>query len=212
MGGCIAAHLAINLRDECDALMLFAPMLSVEKTKKENKNLLKVSAFLDKFIPTAQLGKKSANPDPDLDAEFAADPDTYKEQIRVRFGLQSIRGVDECLEHAHQISCPLFIMHSPVDITCDPEGSATLMQLVSSTDKTLCEPKKKDMNHAIMVERGNQEVHSRTCEWLTSCAKKAARPAPQSPKASKASKALPPAPPPQSYAMAAASPPTPPSA
>lgn len=169
LGGGIGAHLAIRLGNKCSSCILAAPMLSLEENKKKNKNVLMVLSALNYVVPWLPVGSKVINPYyPQMSEEFQQDELTYSGMIRVRVGVELLKAVDHVEEKAHEIVCPLLLLHSERDTLCEPRGSKMLFNKAKSSIKQLeMFPQSDDLWHAILSEPECAKVFQKITQFIT---------------------------------------------
>ena len=76
-----------------------------------------------------------------------------------------VNAANRGLRRASEITLPIFVMHGGGDLLASPDGSETLYERVSSSDKTL---KVYDgLYHEIFLEEEKYEVFADIENWLT---------------------------------------------
>jgi fermentation-respiration switch protein FrsA (DUF1100 family) len=75
--------------------------------------------------------------DPNVSAEFEADPMGYHGKLRIATGLAILTGILDANERFDELTMPLKIFHGTKDRVTSPAGSQKLYQEASSKDKDL---------------------------------------------------------------------------
>lgn len=170
MGGCIVSHVAEQLSEDLDGLILAAPMLRLERIKRKpaNKVLLPFSACISACWPSLPVGSKSKNPfHPDIGAEHDADPLNYDGRVRARMATEFFWAVDKAIEDAHKVSCPHLVIHSEEDTMTDPEGSQMFYDgTPSGANKKLAWVTHLGFWHGLSKEPQHEKIAELIVEWL----------------------------------------------
>ena len=84
----------------------------------------------------------------------------------MRIGVEFIRASDEALAKAPEVKCPLLLLHSPDDVTCEFSGSEQFYAACGAEDKTLVSEPFRGMWHAVIVEPGKEKAFAEMTSWL----------------------------------------------
>mmetsp|Transcript_3605 Transcript_3605/g.4162 ORF Transcript_3605/g.4162 Transcript_3605/m.4162 type:complete len:237 (-) Transcript_3605:189-899(-) len=169
LGGCVSTHAAIKLGKECPGVILFAPMLSLEENKKNNRLVLALLPIVNWIMPWLQVGTPAENPHyPEMKEKFHEHELSYSGLLRARLGVEFLKAVDEARENAHKIECPALFLHSKRDTMCEPDGSVYVHERISSEKKKLVlfSADEDDLWHALTVEPDNHKVFAHVAEFL----------------------------------------------
>ena len=191
MGGATACRMAC--REKFDGMLLYAPMLSLEKVKEKelgicglrNKHLMPLVGCLSSCCPMGLVAKTEKNIiHPESQVEFDSDPYNFNEsngskscaRNRTSFEFTSICddfGRDGSPRSLRTVGLPFIVYHSEKDGFTDPEGSAMLYNMSNSADKTykrIGVGLDLDLNiwHALSVEPGREVILADALAWLES--------------------------------------------
>ncbi|KAI8465248.1 MAG: Alpha/Beta hydrolase protein [Monoraphidium minutum] len=167
LGGCIALHASIRQPSLFRGLVLLAPMLSLERVKRQGANrvLAPISLVLSALVPTLPIVATPKNCKyPDLQSDWDADPVTYHYPTRVRIAAQLLAACDWLGPRMRGVAAPLLVFHSENDTMTDPDGSKLLLSRAAAPDKTLrlC----NTFWHIISKEPGNEVVLKEALAWM----------------------------------------------
>ncbi|CBQ67469.1 conserved hypothetical protein [Sporisorium reilianum SRZ2] len=122
-------------RPSLSGVAVAAPMITISSQSRPNKALEYLAHVLRFFagrLPLAAAIKGNVSDDPKVEAEFNADPLTYKGKVRISTGLAILDGIDDLAAKAHLITCPLTIHHGANDRVTDPNGSKQFFDKVGT--------------------------------------------------------------------------------
>lgn len=185
MGGGTCVRISQERPDMFSGMVLFSPMLSLERVKQKsiflcikNKHLESIAKCVSWFMPTAPIGAPPTNVEfPLVQQEIENDPITYTDGVRSRTGEQFIAFADALDEKSsptafETVSVDFAVFHSPIDIFTDPEGSAKLICRAASKNKRLfevgagCEIDAPNMVHGLATENGHEKVTQAAVKWI----------------------------------------------
>lgn len=165
MGGLIAANFLPRRQAEFAGAVLSGA--SVKAVEDPSPLLRMIGRMLSKFAPKAGLIPLDPNlvsRDPEVVADYIADPLVYNGKISARLGTEMVDAMTYALENAASISIPLLILHGGADGLTAPEGSVLLNDRAASSDKTL---KIYDgFYHEIFNDPGKEDVIAGMIGWL----------------------------------------------
>lgn len=165
MGGTIITLLAIERRPAVDGLILSAPLLKMPNHLFRTLRYLAI--FVSRLIPrlrVASLGSRYISRDPQVVAEFEADPLVFHGRFPVRTGAEILRGLGRVRRRMEDVDLPLLILHGTGDMVTDPEGSRQLHARARSQDKTL--RLYEGLYHDLFHEPEKQKVLDDVLEWI----------------------------------------------
>lgn len=138
LGGCVAIKLASIYQFALSGIILSTPAMMIgRKIPKVVQDMARNIATVYPGMPVMKLDSQSISRNTDVVKEYNEDPLVY------HGGLQA--GMVLCLQQAgreaalvlDQITIPVWVGHGSFDKMYDPAGSALIMDLISSPDKTL---------------------------------------------------------------------------
>lgn len=166
MGGLIIASLAAVKEPNVRGLILSAP--AIELTDTLFPLLRRLAALASKLFPRLRLVKLSGSKlsrDPEVLAQFQADPLVFHGRVPVRTGYEIIRAAGAVLDHLESITVPLLVLHGTGDAVTTAEGSRRLVARAGSTDKTL--KLYEGLYHDLPREPEKEEIFADVVEWLS---------------------------------------------
>ena len=111
-----------------------------------------------------RLGMKRLSRDPQVVADFEADPLNFHGRFTVRIGAEILRAVRRITPRMEDVRVPLLILHASADAVADVEGSRELYARAGSADKGL---KIYDgLYHDLFHEPEKDRVVADVVEWL----------------------------------------------
>ncbi|MEM8487761.1 MAG: lysophospholipase [Bacteroidota bacterium] len=122
-----------------------------------------VSALAPK-LPTVTLNSSTISRDPEVVADYHADPLVYNGKIPARTAGELNRVFKYLQREVHNIKIPLLIMHGDADQLTNPQGSALLYNTAASSDKTL--KWWPGLYHEIFNEPEQQNVINYMQQWI----------------------------------------------
>lgn len=166
MGSLIS--LAFTLRYQKEIAGLVISGTPVNADANVSPLLVRVGYVLNRIAPRAPLmkmvGLETLSTDPQVAIDFAADPLTYKNNMRVGMGVQMNDTAKNVREHLPELKLPMFILHGEQDKLVNPSGSHLTYERAGSKDKTL--KIYPGMYHEIMNERDREVVIGDIVGWL----------------------------------------------
>ncbi|KAK7310055.1 hypothetical protein RJT34_07269 [Clitoria ternatea] len=174
MGGAVTLKIHLKEASSWDGMILVAPMCKIADDVLPSDAVMKVLTLLSKVMPKAKLF-----PNQDL-AELAfREPGKrklavynvicYKDNPRLKTGMELLRVTKEIESQVHKVSAPLLILHGAEDKVTDPLVSQFLYENASSKDKTL--KLYEDGYHCILEGEPDDRifaVHDDIVSWLDS--------------------------------------------
>ncbi len=165
MGGLIAANFLPSRQAEFAGAILSGA--SIKAVDDPSPLLLMVGRVLSKLAPKAgliPLDPTLVSRDPEVVADYIADPLVYNGKISARLGSEMIDAMSFALDNAAAVSIPLLILHGGADGLTAPEGSVLLNDRAASSDKTL---KIYDgFYHEIFNDPDKEDVIAGMIGWL----------------------------------------------
>ena len=165
MGGLIAARLLLNHQDKFQGAMLSgSAMQSPQEPPAWQVLIIKLVA---KFFPKAQmlaLDASAVSRDPAVVEKYMADPLVSKEKLSAKFLVSMTEAMKQCKDNAAKITLPLKIMHGSADVMTAPEGSQTLCDSVSSSDKQITIY--DGLFHEIFNEPEAETIFAEMVSWM----------------------------------------------
>jgi acylglycerol lipase len=165
MGGEIATWLIIERQPKIDGLILSAPALLVGG--KVFPILRHLATFFSGVFPRMRLrrmGTRFMSRDPQVVADFKADPFVFQGKFAVRTGAEILRVVKIIRRRMEEVRLPLLVMHGTGDVVTDPTGSRELYARAASTDKTL--HLYPGLYHEIFSEPEREQVIGDLIAWI----------------------------------------------
>ena len=133
MGGALAALAAAEAPERIDLCVLSGPPLKV--SEDISPFLQKVAGFLGTIVPRLPASKLDADRvsrDPEVVRAYEQDPLVYHGMVPARSGQQLLAIGGEVLPRAHEICCPILVLHGSDDALAVPAGSEELVAKVGS--------------------------------------------------------------------------------
>lgn len=180
LGGATAIRMAQLDPGMFRGVVLYSPMLSLERVKKEtivcgitNGALKPLVGFLNTVIPTVPIAKPAKNKmNPKAQEEMDNDPLVWHGNVRVTVAKSLSEVTDWFMEGGlAEMTVPFITLHSLKDTFTDPAGSDALMEMAKSSDKTFAKVGlgldiDVDMWHSLTSEPGHEQVSKHTVAWL----------------------------------------------
>jgi alpha-beta hydrolase superfamily lysophospholipase len=166
MGGLIALHTAHASQDNWSGLVLSGPGLVFDPAVDTplNRFLARVLSSIVPKLEVQALNTATLCTDTAVVRQYERDPLVYHGSLRVSFGAQTIKAVEEVHGWAKDLTLPLLIVHGEKDILCNPEGSRWLMGAVGSEDKTLT--LYPGLFHEIFMEAQGPSIAAEVAAWM----------------------------------------------
>ncbi len=168
MGGLISATYLLSRQSEFAAAVLSGP--AVKAAEEPSAFLKAISGFLARFFPklgVLELDPNGVSRDPDVVADYLADPLVYNGKMGARLAAEMLRNMTLVQQNAEQISLPLLMLHGEKDSLAAAEGSSFLDAHISSTDKML--KIYPELFHEIFNEPEKDQVLNDMTDWLDTC-------------------------------------------
>ncbi len=166
MGGVIAGLFAIGRPDVMKGLIMSAPALVVpEERFPLLRRLAPVVSVLFPRLRLIKLGGSMMSRDPEVVADFQADPLVFHGRMPTRTGHEILEAGKRLLGQAESLSVPFLILHGSGDIVTSHEGSREFCVRAGVNDESL---KLYDgVYHDLPREPEREQVFSDVAEWLT---------------------------------------------
>ena len=165
MGGTIAGLFAVQRPDAVAGLVLSAPALIVPDERFPFlRRLAAVGSVLFPRLRLARLGGSMMSSDPEVVAQFQADPLVFHGRMPTRTGYEILQAGKRLLRQSERLTVPLLILHGTADVVTSPDGSRQLHTRSESTDKTL---KLHDgLYHDLPREPKKAQIFADMAQWL----------------------------------------------
>ncbi len=138
LGGTIGVLLAIERRPALHGLLATGALL---KMPSHLFPILRhVAIVVSRILPGLRvvgLGASRMSRDPQVVADFRADPLNFRGRFPVRTGNEILGAVRRIQRQMQRIEIPLLLLHGTGDVVTDPDGSRQLYLRATSSDKTL---------------------------------------------------------------------------
>ena len=165
MGGLISAHLLLAEQAAYRGAMLSGPaFVAVDPAPAPVIWLGRLLRHLMPKLGMLALNAQEVSRDPEVVADYLADPLVYNGKITTALGVEILDAMDEALEQALSIRLPIYIAHGGADVMAGPEGSRLFHDALGSEDKTL--DFWPGLYHEIFHEPESEEVTARYLNWL----------------------------------------------
>lgn len=168
MGGLISATYLLSRQSEFAAAVLSGP--AVKAAEEPSAFLKAISGFLARSFPklgVLELDPNGVSRDPDVVADYLADPLVYNGKMGARLAAEMLRNMTLVQQNAEQISLPLLMLHGEKDSLAAAEGSSFLDAHISSIDKML--KIYPELFHEIFNEPEKDQVLNDMTDWLDTC-------------------------------------------
>jgi alpha-beta hydrolase superfamily lysophospholipase len=165
MGGLIAATTLLRCQHEFVGAVLSGP--AIKAAQEPPALTIVVAKLLSRLAPrlgVLRLDGTLVSRDPQVVANYLADPLVYKGKVGARLGAELFAAMNEVQAKAGHITLPLLILHGAEDGLAAPAGSEFLLQHVGSTDKTL--KLYPGLYHEIFNEPEQQMVLGDMVAWI----------------------------------------------
>jgi alpha-beta hydrolase superfamily lysophospholipase len=166
MGGTISLAYALRHQDELDGLILSGAGIKIGTSFSPLLILIgKIIAVILPKMGLIVLDAPAISRDPETVAAYDDDPLVYRGKVTARLGAELIATLQSFPGQASQLRLPVLILHGGADKLTDPQGSAWLHEVASSTDKTL--KIYEGYYHEVFNELGREQVLADVENWLT---------------------------------------------
>jgi alpha-beta hydrolase superfamily lysophospholipase len=165
MGGTIALDYALAHQDELAGLILSGA--AVLPGEDQPKAALAVAKVLGRFLPslpTARLDSAGISRDPQVVAEYNADPMVFHGKVPAGLAGGLVAVMESFPERLPQLTIPLLVLHGGEDKMTNPAGSDLVAGRAGSADKTL--KKYPGLYHEIFNEPEQDAVLDDVAGWL----------------------------------------------
>jgi alpha-beta hydrolase superfamily lysophospholipase len=165
MGGLIAMNFTIKNPANISGLITSGPLLRIRARVPEWKKRLGI--FLSNRIPSLGMSN-GLNPnhlshDKEVVRAYRNDPLVHT-KVTARWFTEITSAMDETFQIALRLNTPVLMLHGSDDMLTDPEGSSSIFELITFSDKTL---KFYDgFYHEIYNEIGREKPVNDTIEWI----------------------------------------------
>jgi lysophospholipase len=165
MGGGIALDYALAHRGDLAGLILSGA--TVQPGDDQPKSVLAIAKVLGRFLPslpTARLDSAGISRDPQVVAEYNADPMVFHGKVPAGLAGGLLAVMDTFPDRLPQLTIPLLVLHGGQDKMTNPAGSDLVFGRAGSADKTL--KKYPGLYHEIFNEPEKDAVLDDVAEWL----------------------------------------------
>ena len=166
MGGLIALDYALDHQADLAALMLSGAL--VLPGDDQPPYLVAIAKVLGKILPTLgtlALDPKSVSRDPEVVADYIADPLNNHAKVKAGMGAALLTRLQTFPARLPALTLPLLVMHGEKDKLTNPEGSKLVDELAGSPDKTLTIY--PGLFHEIFNEPEQDQVLTDVTTWLS---------------------------------------------
>ncbi len=165
MGGAIVVAYGARYPDSYDLMVLSGPAIAAHTGVSRAKALLgKAVGSVLPDLPIEQIDPDAVSSDPDVVAEYKADPLVYRGKIPAGIGKALLVVGEEMPALAARITAPLLVVHGEHDALVAAAGSERLVKCVSSRDVELkVYPK---LYHEVFNEPERDRVLDDVSDWI----------------------------------------------
>jgi len=165
MGGAIVVAYGARYPDSYDLMVLSGPAIAAHTGVSRAKALLgKAVGSVLPDRPIEQIDPDAVSSDPDVVAEYKADPLVYRGKIPAGIGKALLVVGEEMPALAARITAPLLVVHGEHDTLVAAAGSERLVKCVSSRDVELkVYPK---LYHEVFNEPERDRVLDDVSDWI----------------------------------------------
>ncbi len=167
LGGLIAARYLLDHQDKFVAAVLSGP--AIKAAEEPSAIMMTIAKIASKLAPKMGVVKLDANGvsrDPQVVANYLADPLVYKGPIGARLAMEMFTAMHAVQANAAKITLPLLVLHGEDDSLTAVEGSRFLNDHVGSVDKKLM--LYPGLYHEIFNEPEQAAVLKDMTDWLDS--------------------------------------------
>ncbi len=165
MGGLIAAATLLRCQHEFVGAVLSGP--AIKAAQEPPALTIAIARLLSRIAPrlgVLQLDGSLVSRDPQVVADYLADPLVYKGKVGARLGAELFAAMHEVQANAARITLPMLILHGAKDGLAAPAGSEFLLKHVGSVDKTL--KLYPGLYHEVFNEPEQQRVLGEMVAWI----------------------------------------------
>jgi alpha-beta hydrolase superfamily lysophospholipase len=166
MGGLISASFLLDHQQDFRGAILSGAAIQAPGGKPPWIQVF-IVRLLSRFAPAVgvmQLDANGVSRDPEVVAEYRADPLNYPGKISARGVFELFSAMDTIQTRASEITLPLLVMHGEADSMTPVEGSRLFHQRAGSADKTL--RTYPGLYHEIFNEPERMEIFAELRDWL----------------------------------------------
>jgi alpha-beta hydrolase superfamily lysophospholipase len=165
MGGLIAAHALLDSQTLYGGAMFSGPaFVAVNPVAAPVIWIGRLLRYMFPKMGMLALNAAEVSRDPNVVADYIADPLVYSGKITTSLGLEILDAMDAAIARAGEISLPVYIAHGEADVMAGPEGSSAFFDALGSADKSL--DFWPALYHEIFHEPESEEVMARYVAWL----------------------------------------------
>ncbi len=165
MGGCIALDYALDHQDQLAGLVLSgAAVVPGDDMSPIAMKLAPVLARVAPGLPTTALDASAISRDPQVVADYNADPLVIRSKIPADLGAAMLTTMQSFPRRLPRLQLPLLVMHGGDDVLTSPAGSELVDRLAGSSDKTLTIY--DGLYHEIFNEPERDRVITDVVDWL----------------------------------------------
>lgn len=167
LGGLIAARYLLDHQANFVAAVLSGP--AIKAADEPSAIMMTIAKIASKLAPKMGVVKLDANGvsrDPQVVANYLADPLVYKGPIGARLAMEMFTAMHAVQANAAKITLPLLVLHGEDDSLTAVEGSRFLNDHVGSADKKLV--LYPGLYHEIFNEPEQAAVLKDMTDWLDS--------------------------------------------
>jgi acylglycerol lipase len=166
LGGAIATLFAARCGPTLDGLITSG--VGIVVLCSWSPVFIKLAKILEKCVPprlpVIPVPIKRFSRDPQVVSQYRDDPLNYTDRMRVRMGVQILRGSELVTLEAPKPRLPVLFLHGAADSVANPRASRMLHERVSSRDKIL--RFYEGLHYEIFNEPGQQQVFDDMAGWL----------------------------------------------
>ena len=165
MGGAIVLAYGAQYPDSYDLMVLSGPAIAAHTGVSRAKALLgKAVGSVLPDLPIEQVDPDAVSSDPEVVAEYKADPLVYRGKIPAGIGKALLVVGEEMPALASRITAPLLVVHGEHDTLVAAAGSERLVRCVASRDVELkVYPK---LYHEVFNEPERDRVLDDVTDWI----------------------------------------------
>lgn len=165
LGGLIAATYLLDHQSRFHAGILSGPAIkAAEEPSATLKALSKILSRLTPKMGVIGLEASAVSRDPQVVADYLADPLVSGKKISARLGLEMMKRMEQIQADAGKITLPMLMLHGSEDSLAAAEGSRFLDQNISSREKKLIIY--PGLYHEIFNEPEKDQVLSDMTAWM----------------------------------------------
>ncbi len=165
LGGLIAVSYLLENQAEFAGAVLSGPAI---KAADEPSTFLRfISRLLSKIMPkmgVIALDPSGVSRDPQVVADYLADPLVSGKKISARLGFEMMNQMDHIQAEASKISLPMLLLHGEADSLTAVEGSKFLNDYIGSAEKQL--KIYPELYHEIFNEPEKDAVLTDMTDWI----------------------------------------------